>query len=116
MMTYKNDRRPNGIDTGNCVDEPAAAGFSNRRANRTMSRPKSSASDKMTRQPAVTAGDHTPTHQPSGIGAWDFRDFGAFLLVNDPAWVRSAAAQDGPSLVSAIGSVGLDPHSSAAEA
>lgn len=115
-MTCKNDRRPDGIDTGNCVDEPAAAGLSNGRADRTMSRPKSPASDTMTRQAAVTAGDHTPTHQPTGIGAWDFREFGAFLLVNDPAWVRSAAAQDGRSLVGAFRSAGLDPNSSAAEA
>lgn len=115
-MICRNVRRPNGIDTGSSVDESAAAGFTYERADLTMSTSKSAATDIAIRLATVTAGADTQTHQPTSNGAWDFRDFGAFHRVNDPAWVRSAAAQDGLSLVSALGGVGLDPDSSAAEA
>ena len=115
-MTCGNVRRSSGIDTGNCADETAAVGLTNDRANRTMSTSNSAAADIVTRPAALAAGSATPAPQPTNNGSWDFRDFGAFLLLNDPAWVRRAAAQDGPSLVSAIGGVGLDLNSSAAEA
>ncbi|MGE0674492.1 MAG: hypothetical protein AB7O64_15690 [Methylibium sp.] len=99
----------------NCADETAAVGLTNERSNPTMNTSKSAAAGIVTRPAALTAGSDTPTPQPTRNGSWDFRDFGAFLRVNDPAWVRGAAAQDGPSLVSALGGVGLDPDSSAAE-
>lgn len=113
-MACGNVRRGSGIDTGNCADETAAVGLTNDRANQTMSTSKSAAAGTVNRPAALTAGSDTPTPQPTRNGSWDFRDFGAFLLMNDPAWVRGAAAQDGPSLVSAIGGAGLDPNSSPA--
>ena len=115
-MTCGNVRRSSGIDTGNCADETAAVGLTNDRANQTMSTSNSAAAGDVTRPEALTAGSDTPTPQPTRNGSWDFRDFGAFLRVNDPRWVRGAAAQDGPSLVSTLGGVGLDPDSSTAEA